>query len=78
MKNIIYLENKTGCRLDVISISDGYLENTPATAYVLENELTEPEKAKLQKYKRVLKVGTAQYRYAPEIKHSVIYVKRGN
>lgn len=41
----------------------------------LDRVLTREECEYLAQIKSVIKVSTCQYRYAPEIKHSVIYIK---
>ena len=45
------------------------------TAIILGEDISDAQKKALQRRKSVLKVGTAQYRYAPEIIYPVVYFK---
>lgn len=74
------LENKTGIKLPIIDINNGILtvgdNKLKVTALLLDRKLTEDEQKKILKYKSVVKIGEAAYRYAPELIHHVIFMKR--
>ena len=64
-------------RDDIIGISDGRIGGKPACRITFEKPLTTEEITKFKKWKSVVAVGTAHYRYAPEIRHGYIVVKGG-
>ena len=44
-------------------------------AVVIGDKLTPAKKAEIMTYKNVVKIGTCNYRHAPEITHDVVYLK---
>ena len=76
---IIDLENRVGFTIPVQDISTGTLELFDKTYHVIailcDEKLSEDKIAKLNKMKKVIKVGIAHHRYAPEITKTVIYLK---
>lgn len=64
-------------RDDIIDITNGKVDGKPACRITFEKPLTTEEITKFMKWKSVVAVGTAHYRYAPEIRHGYIVVKGG-
>ena len=79
MDKIIDVENRTGVQLTAIDINQGVLRlnNKPydVIAVLCDALLPDTDIITLKKCRKVVHVGTAQYRYAPEIVHSVVYIK---
>ena len=70
------LENKINYRLDVIDYSIGSVTDNnirkDCIRYTLDNLLSQDIIQKLEKIKR-LKISNCHYKYAPEIRKTVIY-----
>lgn len=78
MSKIFDVENRTGVQLPALDINQGVLRLDKAydvIAVLCDRLLPDTDIARLKACKKVVHVGTAQYRHAPEIVHSVVYIK---
>lgn len=76
---IYNVENRTGVSIPAMDINNGTLTlngvRHSVIAVLCDCLLSDADIDKLKKCRAVVHVGTANYRYAPEIVHSVVYIK---